>query len=86
MNLAIVGSGYLGLVTGIGLATNGHHVTAVNRNQNKVSLINRGNCPIYEPGLDGLLETAVKEKYSLQAVECWRSGFLAASSLCWLSE
>jgi len=69
MNLAIVGSGYVGLVTSVGLAANGHHVTCVDRDHSRVSLINHGICPLYEPGLDSLLQTLTKEKRSLIAVE-----------------
>lgn len=55
MNIAIVGTGYVGLVTGVCLADIGHNVTCIDINKDKVSLLNSGTSPIYEPGLDKLL-------------------------------
>ncbi len=69
MNLSVIGSGYVGLVTGIGLAMSGHHVTCIDCDHTVVAQINRGVYPFYEPSLDGLLESCVNEKHSLKAVE-----------------
>lgn len=55
MRVAVVGSGYVGLVTGAGLADKGHHVTCVDRDAVKVAQIGRGVPPFYEPGLEELL-------------------------------
>ena len=56
MNIAIVGSGYVGLVTGVCLAQIGHRVTCVDVDQEKVKKLRQGKVPIYEPGLDDLLK------------------------------
>jgi UDPglucose 6-dehydrogenase len=56
MKLSIVGTGYVGLVTGVCLVEKGHEVVCVDVDENKVSQINAGRTPIYEPGLAELLE------------------------------
>ena len=55
MDVAIIGSGYVGLVTGVGLATVGHSVRCVERDASRVDRINRGESPIHEPGLQPML-------------------------------
>lgn len=57
MNIAIIGTGYVGLVTGVCLADSGNNVYCVDNDENKISLLNDGVIPIYEPGLK---ELAVK--------------------------
>ena len=55
MKISIVGTGYVGLVSGVCLAENGHHVLCVDVDQAKVKQINLGLAPIHEAGLDALL-------------------------------
>ncbi|MGA3206884.1 MAG: UDP-glucose/GDP-mannose dehydrogenase family protein [Syntrophales bacterium] len=55
MNVSIVGTGYVGLVSGVCLAEKGHKVICVDIDQAKVEKINKGIPPIYEPGLSELL-------------------------------
>jgi UDPglucose 6-dehydrogenase len=50
-NVAVVGSGYVGLVTGACLAEIGHHVVCVDSDRAKVQMLKKGDIPIYEPGL-----------------------------------
>jgi len=62
MKITIIGSGYVGLVSGACLAELGHLVTCVDSNINKISELLDGKSPIYEPGLDDLLKRGLKKK------------------------
>ena len=55
MQVCVVGTGYVGLVTGICLAYLGHSVTCVDIDERKIGMLKEGKSPIYEPGLDALL-------------------------------
>jgi len=54
MNIAVIGTGYVGLVSGVCYAKLGHQVVCVDRDPGKVELLNSGGIPIYEPGLQEL--------------------------------
>ena len=56
MKIAVAGTGYVGLVTGVCLASKGHKVTCVDVDQAKVEIMRQGISPIYEPGLDDLMK------------------------------
>lgn len=58
MKIAVVGTGYVGLVAGVCFADAGHHVTCVDRDAGKIAKLKAGIVPIYEPGLEDLLLTA----------------------------
>jgi len=60
MNICIIGTGYVGLVTGVCLADFGLEVTCVDKDGNKIELLNSSRIPIYEPGLDDLIEKNVR--------------------------
>ena len=55
MKVAVFGSGYVGLVTGSCLANVGNQVICVDVDQDKISRLEKGDIPIYEPGLDQLV-------------------------------
>ncbi len=55
MKIAVAGTGYVGLVTGVCLAEHGHVVTCVDVDENKVKMMESGKSPIYEPGLEELM-------------------------------
>ncbi len=61
MNIAVVGTGYVGLVTGTCFAEMGNHVTCVDIDANKVERMRDGKIPIYEPHLDVLFERNIKQ-------------------------
>jgi len=60
MNITVVGTGYVGLVTGACFSEFGTHVTCVDNNADKIAMLLKGHMPIYEPGLDALVERNVK--------------------------
>jgi len=61
MNIAVVGTGYVGLVTGTCFAETGNNVICVDNNEQKVQRLRQGEVPIFEPGLDVLFERNTKE-------------------------
>ena len=61
MNIAVVGTGYVGLVTGTCFAETGNNVMCVDNNPKKLALLLKGEIPIYEPGLEKLFTRNIKE-------------------------
>ncbi|MCL6572147.1 MAG: UDP-glucose/GDP-mannose dehydrogenase family protein [Bacillus sp. (in: Bacteria)] len=55
MKIAVLGTGYVGLSTGVCLSEIGHHVTCIDINEEKINLLRQGISPIYEPGVEHLL-------------------------------
>lgn len=62
MRVAMIGTGYVGLVSGACFADFGHHVTCIDKDQAKVDMLRSGGIPIYEPGLDQLVQRNVREE------------------------
>jgi UDPglucose 6-dehydrogenase len=60
MNLTMIGTGYVGLVTGVCLANTGNNVTCLDVDEAKIAKLRKGVCPIYEPGLTELLERNIQ--------------------------
>jgi len=60
MRVAMIGTGYVGLVSGACFADFGHEVTCVDKDKGKIAAIERGEMPIYEPGLDDLVAANVR--------------------------
>ena len=59
MRLTMVGTGYVGLVTGVCLSNTGNDVVCLDTDNRKIDMLKRGECPIYEPGLTDLMERNV---------------------------
>ncbi len=62
VKIAVVGAGYVGLVTGTCLAQKGYFVTIVENNQSKINALLNGQVPFYEPGLDELVKENINNK------------------------
>ena len=61
MRIAMIGSGYVGLVSGACFADFGHHVVCVDKDRSKIAQLERGEIPIFEPGLQDLVAKNVRE-------------------------
>src|SRR5438445_493067 len=62
MRIAMIGTGYVGLVSGACFADFGHQVTCVDKDAGKIEALRRGEIPIFEPGLDALVASNVKAR------------------------
>ena len=62
MNIAVIGSGYVGLITGACFAEFGLNVTCVDNDEKKIKTLQKGQVPFYEPGLEDLLSKNIKAK------------------------
>jgi UDPglucose 6-dehydrogenase len=60
MRLTVIGTGYVGLVTGACLADTGNEVVGADKDADKIAVLNRSECPIFEPGLTELLQANMK--------------------------
>jgi len=62
MKICMIGTGYVGLVSGTCFADIGHTVYCVDNNKDKIEKLNYGECPIYEPGLEELIRENTRAK------------------------
>ena len=60
MNITVIGTGYVGLVTGVCLSNVGNKVVCLDIDEDKIELLNNGELPIYEPGLKSKLKSGMK--------------------------
>lgn len=73
MNISIIGSGYVGLVTGVCFAKLGNSIIFVDVDTEKINLLNKGCCPIYEPGVEELIQ---KHRQNITAVSTYESAIM----------
>src|SRR5580700_3387099 len=62
MNICVIGTGYVGLVTGCVFSDLGNEVICVDNNPDKIAMLERGEMPIYEPGLEELVKRNVEDR------------------------
>jgi len=62
MRIAMIGTGYVGLVSGACFADFGHHVTCIDKDKDKIAALERGVMPIYEPGLAEMVNHNIRER------------------------
>lgn len=77
MNLTVIGSGYVGLVTGACLADTGNQVVGLDIDARKVERLSAGHCPIFEPGLEELIRLNIEARrlrFTTDAAEAIRHG------------
>jgi UDPglucose 6-dehydrogenase len=75
MNITMVGTGYVGLVTGACFAETGNHVTCLDVDARKIETLRRGESPIYEPGLTEMLQSNIRSgriRFTLDKLEAYR--------------
>jgi UDPglucose 6-dehydrogenase len=61
MDITVVGTGYVGLVSGTCFAAMGNNTTCVDVDSDKIAALNKGEIPIYEPGLQTMVQTNLEE-------------------------
>ena len=61
MKLAIIGTGYVGLITGVCFAEFGYETVCIDKDKNRVNELNNSKCPFYEPGVEDLLDKHLKK-------------------------
>ncbi|HYQ08738.1 MAG TPA: UDP-glucose 6-dehydrogenase, partial [Xanthobacteraceae bacterium] len=74
MRVAMIGAGYVGLVSGACFADFGHQVACIDKDAEKIGALKRGEIPIFEPGLGELVESNVRQGRLEFSTEASRAG------------
>ncbi|MEM4598797.1 MAG: UDP-glucose/GDP-mannose dehydrogenase family protein [Candidatus Diapherotrites archaeon] len=85
MRVAVIGTGYVGLVTGACLAEIGHNVVCADIDKKKISMLKKGLCPIYEPGLEALIKKNIKQgrlSFTTKTQEAVRNSYVVMIAVC----
>jgi UDPglucose 6-dehydrogenase len=83
MKITVIGAGYVGLVTSVGLAILGHEVNCIDLDNDKISMLNLGKCPIYEIGIEERLVKLIKDtklKFFTEYIDISNIVFLAVQT------
>jgi UDPglucose 6-dehydrogenase len=83
MKITVIGTGYVGLVTGTCFAEMGHHVTCVDIKREIIDLLNKGCMPIYEPGLEEIVKRNIKSQRLFFSTDY--SFAMAGSKVCFIA-
>ena len=69
MKISIIGTGYVGLPTGIGFAELGHQVVCIDKDKGKIALLQAGHSTLFEKNLDELLQKTMRERQNERRAE-----------------
>src|SRR5437773_1028059 len=82
-DIVVIGTGYVGLVTGTCFAEMGNRVYCVDKNSEKITILQKGHIPIYEPGLEEMIKRNVKAGRLRFILDCKEA--LAQAQICFLA-
>ena len=82
MKLVIVGTGYVGLVTGACFAEFGYETVCVDKDKQRVEILKTAKCPFFEPGMDDLLEKHINKTKLLKFSDSLKESMKGANIVC----
>ena len=87
MRIAMIGTGYVGLVSGVCFSDFGHEVVCIDKDARKIDMLKTGEVPIFEPGLDILLAKNTKFAFDFyRSIFTDSSGYKDKKVHCWRNE